>query len=305
MYDIELRLRGYQGEDSVHTAGLRAFWDTLSATKPGQFSQNFIPDVTATGQSATEMFAAIESGEVEIGYMASGYLSSRVASLRALDLPFIFKDHDAAFQLIDGDAGEVMRRDIGTMTGFRLLGMWDNGLRHITSRVGHVLRPGDGKGQKIRMIDTPIYRQTMDAIGFKPTPYDVRDLKAAVADGRLDAQENPLTNCHLFNVVNHQPFLSLTGHILGIVLLVANARWFDGLSPSVRRAVESAALTATQTQRLRAREEETRLRLVLEHAGAKFTRPGEVDRVALAHACRHIRNAAMRDLDPIIIKALG
>lgn len=302
---IPLRLCGYQGDASVHTRSLRAFVAQLDRRRPGAFAVELTPDATAAGGTATALFADIEGGGTQVGYMASGYLSPRVPALRVLDLPFAFRDHDHAFGLLDGPAGQVLAEAVASGSGFHLLGAWDNGYRHVTSRRSHVLRPGDGAGQTIRAIENPIYFDAMRVLGFDPVAVDVRDLREAVATGRIDAQENPLTNCHLFDVARHQPFVSLTRHILGIVLFVANRDWFRDLPPIERHALQAAAVRATALQRDAARREEARVADLLKAQGADLAGAGAIDHAAMAAACAGIRAATLSDLDPAIARALS
>jgi len=302
---IPLRLRGYQGAASVHSRGLQVFAAELERLLPGGFTADLMLDATAVGGTAVDLFDTIETGGVEIGYMASGYLSTRVPALRVFDLPFAFRDHEHAFSLLDGPAGHHIADAVAGGSSFHLLGSWDNGYRQVTSRVCHVLRPGDGAGQTIRAIENPIYFETMRVLGFDPVAIDVRDLREAIATGRIEAQENPLTNCHLFDVVRHQPFVSLTRHILGIVLFVANRDWFRNLPAQHRTAIEAAATRAAAVQRRMASEEDARLADLLRTQGGIFAGEDMIDHAAMAAACADLREATLGELDPAIAGALA
>ena len=63
----------------------------------------------------------------------------------------------------------------------------------------------------------------------------------AVADRTVDAQENPLTNLVNFNIHAHHRHVSLTGHLLGIALLLVNRARYDALPDEPRRMLDAAA----------------------------------------------------------------
>ena len=63
-------------------------------------------------------------------------------------------------------------------------------------------------------------------LGAVPVPTDLKDLLPAIAEGRVDAHENPLENIHTYGIHRHHPFVSLTGHFYGVRGLYANAAAF-------------------------------------------------------------------------------
>ena len=60
---------------------------------------------------------------------------------------------------------------------------------------------------------------------------DVRDLPDAVASGKVDAQENPLTNIYNFGLHKTHRTITLTGHLLGVALVLFNREAVEGWSP--------------------------------------------------------------------------
>ena len=239
---MRTRLAGYQGAASILTQALRDFAARLA---PSGFAPEVQDDVTASGSTARGLFDAVEEGSgPQICYLASGYLSARVPALGVLDLPYACADRDRLFSALDGHAGEIIRRTTEATTTLRVLGYWDNGLRHITNARRPIRHPADCAGLVIRTLDNATYRAALAAMGFRPVVTDVLRLRAAVASGEVDAQENPLTNFLGFGLQAQHRFVSLTGHIQGVVLLACHAAWFDALPGRMRDAVREAAAAA-------------------------------------------------------------
>lgn len=296
------RIGGYQGERSVHTRALRALVAGLAAPDFAAAADLEI-DVTASGSTAQALFDAVERGERQVCYMASGYLTARVPELAVLDLPFGVADRARAMAALDGAAGALLRDAVGRATGYRVLAFWDNGFRHVSNRRHPIRRPDDCQGLVIRTLDNRIYQDTLAAMGFSPRVIDVRDFRRAVAEGAVDAQENPLTNVLNFGLAAYHPFVSLTGHLFGIALLACHAGWFDRLTPAGHERLGSAVRAATARQRAWAALEDEDALAALRAAGVQVLDAEAIDRAAFAAACADVGRRATTRLGEDITRS--
>ncbi|WP_405404376.1 TRAP transporter substrate-binding protein [Paracoccus sp. Ld10] len=295
-----LRIGGYQGPKSILTAGLSCFADALATT---DLRLDRVDDVTRTGATARALFDGIDAGDFQAGYMASGYLTARVPELAVIDLPFSQSNRHAAYAALDGAAGDILRRAIHDTTGYRVLGFWDNGFRHLTNHARPLRSSADCAGLIVRTLDNQIYQDTMAAIGFTPVVTDVRELREAVMSGRVDAQENPLTNAMVFELYHRHRYLSLTGHFFGVVLFLCNADWFDGLPAETRDAVQAAADLATAEQRRLAEAQDTDALAALRDEGVAILHPADIDMDSFRTACAQIVARERARLDGGLVAA--
>jgi TRAP-type C4-dicarboxylate transport system substrate-binding protein len=237
-------------------------------------------NITATGRRADELLTMTEGDELDICYFSSSYLAARVPSLNVFDQPFRFADRQAAYALLDGASGPRLADDLARATGFRVLGFWDNGFRHISNRRHPIRRPADCAGLRIRTLDNAMHQAYFRRLGFEPVFLDVKDLVKAAADGSIDAQENPLTNIANFELHRYHRFVSLTAHLFGVAMLLVNRRRFDGWPANLQAAVQAAAAIATSAQRRDAAAEDEFWyhRLIAE--GVQFVSTDDLDRAA-------------------------
>jgi TRAP-type C4-dicarboxylate transport system substrate-binding protein len=299
---MQVVLAGYQGPDSVLTQALRHCAESLAAQG---FEPTIEQDVTAAGGAARALFDGVEAGAGrQICYLASGYLSARVPALGALDLPYASSDRARLFAALDGAAGALIRDDLEAATGLRLLGFWDNGLRHVTNARHPIRAPADCAGLIIRTLDNATYQAALAAMGFRPVVTDVLRLRAAVASGEVDAQENPLTNYLGFGLQAQHPFVSLTGHIQGVALLACHAAWHDALPTRARDALRDAAASATRHQRGLAAAEDARALAALAATAVQVLGPESLDLQGFRAACAPVAAAAAARLDPALLRAL-
>jgi TRAP-type transport system periplasmic protein len=272
---IKARVGGYQGSQSILTKVLEGLCRDMAES--GRFETELIPDVTAIGTSAKDLFKGVESGIFDVAYMASGYLAARIPELMLLDLPFAISDRAVALEALDGKAGHLIETAIERDVAIKTLGFWDNGFRHISNNQHPIRRPSDCTGMTIRTLDSPIYCASLNAMGFTPIVTDVREFREAIASGRIDAQENPLTNMLNFGIEAHHRHLSLTGHVFGVALLLCHRPWFDGLTESHKQTLMKAARQATILQRELAAAEDEKALDLLQKAGITAIMPENID----------------------------
>jgi TRAP-type C4-dicarboxylate transport system substrate-binding protein len=244
-----VRIGGYQAETSILTRATRQLAAALSALPGAGWRIEVIRDVTEAGFRAADLLSMVEEGSIQICYFASSYLVGRVASLGCFDEPFAVPDRTHIYNDLDGGLGERLSGDLTRLTGYRALGFWDNGFRHISNRLRPIRHPDDCRGMRIRTLDNATYQKVLAAVGFTPLVIDVKDLVRAVETHAVDAQENPLTNTVHFGLYKTHKHLTLTSHFHGVALLLANRAWFEALTPPLRSAVAAASADATAAQR--------------------------------------------------------
>jgi TRAP-type transport system periplasmic protein len=250
-----VKLAGYQGPNSILTKAMGDLAKHLEGSAFGAELHTEV-NVTSNGETAQSLFDSVAAGDRQICYMASGYLAGKVSELNVLDLAFSVSDRRQALAKLDALAGDLISAAVHEKSNFKVLGFWDNGFRHVSNGVRPIRSLEDCKGLKVRTLDSLVYRQQLDALGFVSMTSDVKELVNVVRTKVVDAQENPLTNFENFSLWQHHPYLSLTGHFFGIALLVCSRRWFDSLHPAQQTALIAAARAATLAQRLYAENED-------------------------------------------------
>ena len=245
---ITIRFGGYQGDNSVHTRGGRVLADAVAHNTGGAAVVDFDQNIVARGQKAADLLTMTEAGELDGCYFSSSYLAKRVPELGLFDQHFVVPDRRRAYSVLDGGLGVRLKSEVERSTGYTVLGYWDNGLRHISS-TRRIERPEDCNGLKLRTLANENHQRVFRALGFEPMAIDVRDLPEAVRSGRVDAQENPLTNIYNFELHKTHRTITLTRHLLGVALVLFNADAVGAWPAEIRDGVLSAVAEATAAQR--------------------------------------------------------
>ncbi len=282
---IELKFGGYQGDNSVHTRGGRVLADAIAEETGGAVSLNFDENIVSRGHKAADLLSLTESGDLDGCYFSSSYLAKRVPELGLFDQHFVVPDRRRAYALLDGALGDRLRGEVAKATGYEVLGYWDNGLRHISS-AKPIKAVADCADLKIRTLANDDHQRVFRALGFDPQAIDVRDLPDAVKTGKVDAQENPLTNILNFSIHDTHRHILLTRHLLGVALVLFNAERLSSLDPDHRAGLERAVKRAETAQRKFAEDDDTICADAMRSQGVEITELDDATRAAFAEATR-------------------
>lgn len=285
MNPTHITLGGYQPPASVHNQAAKILGRELSDRL--EDAVNFEMDgnmVASRSIKAMDLPVMVEAGELSMCYFASSYLADKVPELGIFDLPFLVKDRAKVYAALDGALGDIFKARFRENTGMRVLGFWDNGFRHFTNGVRAIHGPDDCAGLSIRTMSSELHQQTFRLLGFEPTFVDVRDLVEAAKSGRIDAQENPLTNTYNFGTHRYHRHITLSGHFYGMTLVLANKAQFESWPEAVRDAVTEGMVVATAAQRKLAQAEDADILGKLDPAENEIVRLTDAERAAFKAA---------------------
>lgn len=281
---VHIRFGGYQPPASVHSRAAAVLARALAARLGGAVRFDLDGDVVASGRPAADLLALVERGQLTMCYFSTSYLARRVPELALLDLPFVLDRREQAYALLDGALGSLLADRLEATTGYRVLGYWDNGFRHLTNRVRPIRAPADCQGLRIRTLASELHRAVFERLGFEPVTLDVKDLLAAVRSGTIDAQDNPLTNIYHFEIHRYHRYLTLSAHFFGVAALLCHAASYHGWPGEVRRAVEEAAREAEAAQRAMAAAEDGEVLAKLDPDRTEIIRLTDAERAAFVDA---------------------
>ncbi|MDV7143890.1 TRAP transporter substrate-binding protein [Tropicimonas sp. TH_r6] len=292
---LRIGLGGYQGPASVHTRGLHMVRQALSRLSDGHIVVEIRENMAEHGHGTADLPGLVEDGALDGCYISSSYLADRVPALSLFDMPFAAPDRAQALAALDGKLGACLAREIEARTGLTLLGVWDNGLRHVSTADRPLRSPAETGGLVLRTLPNAEHQRVFRALGFEPRAVDAKELAGAVARGEVDAHENPLTNTLQFGLHETLPTVTLTGHLMGIALVLINRKRFQSWPEEIQGQVRAAVAEASDAQRaLAAREEAASARALLA-AGAQLIELTEAEQAAWRRAAEpHLAESRAR-----------
>jgi tripartite ATP-independent transporter DctP family solute receptor len=241
---IQIRMGGYGPASTCFSKALRFIGDRLEAEFGDAVDVRYVWNIMDFGYRSEDILWLVESGILSLGYQSSSYLTDRVPELGIADLPFLFSDRDKARAAIDGDMGAFLARKIEERVGYRILGWFENGFRHVSNKLKPIRTPADLVGMTIRVLPSKVQARTFELLGAKPLRWDLTEALQAIVAGTVDAQENPLANTVTYGAHKYHRFHTLTGHfyVSRPIFLHRSSfeSWPQPLQMSMRQAVKDA-----------------------------------------------------------------
>jgi tripartite ATP-independent transporter DctP family solute receptor len=305
MAATRIRFGGYQGAASVHTRAMTVFAQALEERLGDDVAVQVTANLGELGHKAADLLQLVESGDLDLCYFSSSYLAKRVPALGVLDLPFALGAGEDLFATLDGALGSHLQAAIAEATGYRALAFWDNGIRHLSNRVRPLREPADCAGLRIRTQANAFHQEVFRALGFEPVAIDPSELPAAVRDGQVDAQENPLTNLVNFGIHEHHPYVTLSAHLIGAAPVLVNRERYDAWPEAARARVHAALDEATAAQRRFSKKDDVACLARLAAAGNRVLQLSVAERAAFAAAVAPTVDAECQRLDPRALALLG
>lgn len=268
---IQIVMGGYGPASTTCSRGMKAIGDRLAARFGRDVDIKYVWNVMDFGYKGGDLLWMTERGILTLCYQSTSYLADRVPELDFADLPFLFSTLEEARAAMDGAFGDYLSRRIEARIGYRLLGYFENGYRHISNRLRPIRTLADLKGMRVRLMPGRVHHRSFELLGAVPFSLDLKPGLEAVMSGTVDAQENPLANTVDYGAHRVHRYHALTGHCYLSRGIYVNRAAYDAWPEEFRRAVSDAAREGIVAQRKLAEEEERIARRAIEDAGGEFT----------------------------------
>lgn len=231
--------------------GMEKFAEIVQAKSGGKIKVNIYPSSTLGTDAAT--VSAMQGGTVEMASLNSGILASQVKDFEVFDFPFMFANGKEADAVVDGPFGKMMHAKLEAK-GLVGLGYWELGFRQITNGKRAITKVEDIAGLKLRVIPNAINVDWVKALGANPTPLAFAEVYAALEQGAIDGQENPVTVIAANKFFEVQKYVTLTNHQYNPQSILVSKKFWDGLSAGDKKILSDAAVESAPYQRAQSRD---------------------------------------------------
>ena len=237
--------------EASHTHGfLVALWDEVRAATGGALDITVHAQNGGIAGSDPAVLDMLVSGELEFMTLMGGILGKVVPVAEIQGLPFAFASTTQVHAAMQGPLGDHIRAEMAVkgIHGFRD-GVLENGFRHIVSVDRPVRSAADLAGYRMRIPDGRMFDDAFRALGATPVVVNIRELYAALAERRVDGQENPLAVVEVNRLYEVSKYVNLTAHMWSGFNLIGNLAFWRSLPERVREIVNRAVATHVERQR--------------------------------------------------------
>ena len=239
--------------DHAYNVGARKYAE-LVAQRTGNKVKIDIYPATQLG-SERDLVEGLQLGTVDLVVTSTGPLGGFVPKMFVVDLPFLFRDKEHAYKVLDGPIGKGLL-DAFSAKGIKGLAFWENGFRNITNTVRPIEKPEDLKGIKIRTMENKIHLASFKAWGASPTPMAWGEVYTA----------------KIFEV---QKYLALTGHFYSPSPILMSEKSFKALPQDIQKIMIDTALECATFERNLLRDDETKQIADLKAKGMQVSTPNK------------------------------
>ncbi|MBW1696184.1 MAG: TRAP transporter substrate-binding protein [Deltaproteobacteria bacterium] len=186
-----------------------------------------------------ELLRKLKLGTVHFA-LPSTVMSSVADEFGLFEMPYLVKDRNHMRRIRDEIFWAKLEPAL-EKKGYKVIGVWENGFRHITNNVRPIYVPADLKGLKLRTPKGAWRVKMFKAYGANPTPMAFSEVFVALQTGVIDGQENPFAQIYSAKFHEVQKYLSLTGHVYTPAYVTVGLKQYAKLPADVREILEETA----------------------------------------------------------------
>lgn len=197
-----------------------------------------------------DLLDLMEAGVVEASQMYTTWLGHYNKDMFVLDMPFLFRDHEHADRVLEGDIGEYLLKGLENSSAVRGLAFTYSGGYRIIPANKELSTVESFRGTKIRTARSPVAIDTFKALGAEVIDtVELEEMNDAAKEGIIEAGEStfvrvfPLKQAEAFGKIND------TAHSLFLTSIIISTKFWDTLDDTTQEIMKNAALDAARLER--------------------------------------------------------
>ncbi len=209
-------------------------------------------------------------GTLEMADMATSILGNLVSDFYVFDLPFLFDDAEQQYNILRSEVGEDLNIKL-EQVGIKVLAYYGTGARSIYTKKP-VSDLADIKGLKLRVMESNVMIQTINALGAYAVPLSFSELYNALQQDVVDGAEN---NPIQYLATGHYdicPNYILTEHFMVPQVVLMPVSFYNKLSAAHKKILDDVFEDSQEFHKRNWAELENRTLVKLRAEGVKITK---------------------------------
>jgi len=229
-------------ENTPKGQGALKFKEVAEKKLPGKVQVQVFPSSQLFGDA--KELEALLLGDVQLIAPSLSKFDRYTKKIQIFDLPFLFDDIAAVDRFQSGPKGQEL---LNSMKNRGLIGVayWHNGMKQLSTNKDKLTVPPDVKGLKFRIQASDVLEAQFRALSANPQKMAFSEVYQALQTGVVDGQENTWSNIYSQKFHEVQKTIAETNHGVIDYMVVANAKWWDGLPPDIKKGLSEAMAEAT------------------------------------------------------------
>jgi tripartite ATP-independent transporter DctP family solute receptor len=242
----ELRAWNIHPEGYPVTVAMESFAESVWSLTGGRYKVKVFSNAVLGDQpKAVQM---IKQGEIDIAEFSLSPLAEAASGARVLSLPFVFRDADHMFRLLDAKLGAQFAAKLEG-AGYVVLGWYDGGARHIYCAGKSVHRASDLAGLRIRVQQSEMAVEMVKLLGAIPVVLPYKEVLDGFKTGKIDCAENNLPSYESAGHMAVAKSVYLSSHTVSPEALVMSTQSWNKLSVADRKLFLAAGQASAEKMR--------------------------------------------------------
>ncbi|AUN95176.1 TRAP transporter substrate-binding protein [Pseudazoarcus pumilus] len=232
-------------------------------------------EIFPAGQLGDErtLIEGLQTGSVDITTVTSALTANFVPGFRAMSLPFLFRDVDHLFAVMDSEVGDELAAQMEKQ-GLIKLGYGYGGARDLYTNQP-VRNLEELRGMKVRTMENPAIIATWEQLGAVPTPISWNDVFVSLQQRLVDGGEGTGVSYKSMSFNTVAPHYTRINYIFSWHNFMMARSSFDALTPAQQEAVKEAGDAAVRYERSLFLERENALFDELAKMGVTIHEPAD------------------------------
>jgi TRAP-type C4-dicarboxylate transport system substrate-binding protein len=235
------------------------------------------------------LWKLLQDNTIQITQMTTTSLGSQCnRQLHAFDMPYLFKDHDHAANILEGEIGEYLLNSFDPSSKLKGLAYTYSGGFRLMPFKGSVTSLGEIAGANIRSGKSPVAQDTIRSFGFNPVPTEIDEVSQAIAADQAVGAEHVAQRLWPDNCDKWINTIVDTEHSLFLTSIVVNVDWWNSLGKDLQNIFMESAKIAARNERQLSIEDGHRSIEKLQRQGVKVIKLSEQEKDDLKSKVQHV-----------------
>lgn len=235
-----------QAEDYPTTQGAYKFADLVNERTEGKIEIQ----VNAGGVLGDEktVIEQMQFGGVDFARVSLSPLAEFVPKLNVLQMPYLYTGREHMWEVLEGPIGDDFMNSFGG-SNLVALSWYDAGARSFYNREKPIEKLEDMKGVKIRVQESELMMDTIEALGAKPVPVAFGDVYSGLQTGEFDGAENNWPSYESTRHYEVAKYFTLDEHTRVPELQLAAESTWSKLPEEYRKIIRQCAMESAEYER--------------------------------------------------------
>lgn len=257
-----------QAEDYPTTVGGYKFAELVEERTNGRIK--IIVQAEGILGNERQVAEQLRFGGIDFARISLSELSGVIPEFNVLQMPYLYADAEHMWKVLDGQIGDAF---LSITEGFDMVGLswYDAGARNFYNSVRPIDELEDIQGLKIRVQESEIMADIIEALGGIAVPMGYDEVYASLERGIIDGAENNWPSYESTDHYKVAKYYTIDEHIrIPEIQLCAQATW-NKLSPEDQQIIRLCAQESALYERELWMEKDRNFRAITVENGVQIT----------------------------------